>query len=112
MAQANIQDVLRALLKKGADGDFSPELLNQLGVAADGAENAVAEAVVYSAFPIDDAQLQGLKDKLEARFKRTLTLRAEVDESLIGGIRVAVGDDVLDASVKSKIDHLKQALTA
>lgn len=113
MAEANIQDVLRALLQKGGKADFSPELLDQLGLAADkGTENEVVEATVYTAFAIEDTQLQGLKDKLEARFKRKLTLRSVVDASLIGGIRVTVGDDVLDASVKSKIDHLKQALTA
>lgn len=112
MAEANIQDVLRALLQKGGKADFSPELLNQLGVAADSSDQEVVEAVVYTAYPIDDAQLQGFKDKLEERFKRKLKLRSVVDETLIGGIRVAVGDDVLDASVKSKIEHLQQALTA
>ncbi len=112
MAEANIQDVLHALLQKYNKGDLSADLLNQLGVAKSSAEDEVAEAIVYTAFPIDDKQLQGFKDKLEGRFKRKLKLRSVVDSSLIGGIRVAVGDDVLDASVKSKIDQLKQALAS
>ena len=73
-------------------------------------EEGVKEAVVHSAFPIDDTQVAALLQQLEARFGTRLTARVEVDPSLIGGVRVAVGDQVLDASVRGKLDAMAVAL--
>lgn len=73
-------------------------------------EEGVQEAVVYSAFPIDDAQLAALMQQLEPRFGTRLTARVEVDPSLIGGVRVTVGDQMLDASVRGKLDAMAVAL--
>ena len=109
MANAKIQDFLRAIQQSGAS-DLMEKFSSFIGGNAD--QTDATEAVIYSAFPMSDAQLGGLKDKLESRFKRKLTFKVEQDASLIGGIRVVVGDDVLDASVKNKIENLKQALTA
>ena len=73
-------------------------------------EEGVKEAVVHSAFPIDDTQVAALLQQLEPRFGTRLTARVEVDPSLIGGVRVAVGDQVLDASVRGKLDAMAVAL--
>lgn len=73
-------------------------------------EEGVQEAVVYSAFPIDDAQVAALLQQLEPRFGTRLTARVEVDPSLIGGVRVTVGDQMLDASVRGKLDAMAVAL--
>lgn len=73
-------------------------------------EEGVKEAVVYSAFPIDDSQVVSLLKELETRFATRLTARVVIDPSLIGGVRVAVGDLVLDASVRGKLDSMAVAL--
>ena len=73
-------------------------------------EEGVKEAVVHSAFPIDDAQVSTLLKQLEARFGTRLTGRVVIDPSLIGGVKVAVGDQVLDASVRGKLDAMAVAL--
>ena len=70
----------------------------------------VKEAVVVSAFPIDDSQVAALLQQLEPRFGTRLNARVEIDASLIGGVRVAVGDQVLDASVRGKLDAMAVAL--
>jgi F-type H+-transporting ATPase subunit delta len=49
---------------------------------------------------------------LEKRFGRKLNLTVQEDRSLIGGIRVVVGDEVLDTSVKARLEQMKVALTA
>jgi F-type H+-transporting ATPase subunit delta len=67
---------------------------------------------VYSAFPIDGAALADVASWLEKRFNRSLNVSVALDASLIGGIRAVVGDEVLDASVKSRLDQMKTALTA
>jgi F-type H+-transporting ATPase subunit delta len=66
--------------------------------------------VVYSAFPMDDAQVAALVQNLGGRFGARLTARVVVDSSLIGGVRIAVGDQVLDASVRGKLDAMAVAL--
>ena len=64
------------------------------------AQGGTADAVVYSAFPIDASALADLSATLEKRFARKLNVSVQQDESLIGGIRVVVGDEVLDTSVR------------
>ena len=49
---------------------------------------------------------------LEKRFGRKLNVKVELEPALIGGIRVVVGDEVLDTSVKARLEQMKVALTA
>lgn len=74
--------------------------------------SGTSDAVVYSAFPIDPAALSDLAATLESRFARKLNVRVELAPDLIGGIRVVVGDEVLDTSVKARLEQMKVALTA
>jgi len=76
------------------------------------AQGGTADAVVYSAFPIDASALAELSSTLEKRFARKLNVSVELDAALIGGIRVVVGDEVLDTSVKARLEQMKSALTA
>ena len=80
------------------------ELANEQGGRSD--------AVIYSAFPISDADLAALKAVLEKRFGRALETSVHIDPELIGGVRVVVGDEVLDTSVKARLQQMKSALTA
>ena len=82
------------------------EIYEQLKSAGEG----VKDAVVTSAFPLDDAQLKNLMSQLETHFGSMLQPHVEVDATLIGGIKVAVGDQVLDASVRGKLDAMATAL--
>lgn len=86
-----------------------PEI-SRLFELAKSQEEGVKEAVVHSAFPIDDTQVAALLQQLESHFGTRLTARVEIDPSLIGGVRVAVGDQVLDASVRGKLDAMAVAL--
>jgi F-type H+-transporting ATPase subunit delta len=86
-----------------------PEI-SRLFELAKGQEEGVKEAVVHSAFPIDDTQVAALLQQLEARFGTRLNARVVVDPSLIGGVSVTVGDQVLDASVRGKLDAMAVAL--
>jgi F-type H+-transporting ATPase subunit delta len=76
------------------------------------AQTGVSDALVESAFPIEGAQLAEVVTTLEKRFGRRLSAKVEVRPELIGGIRVVVGDEVLDTSVKARLEQMKMALTA
>jgi F-type H+-transporting ATPase subunit delta len=68
--------------------------------------------VVHSPFPIEGQALADLAVTLEKRFGRKLDLSVELEPELIGGIRVVVGDEVLDTSVKARLEQMKVALIA
>ena len=88
-----------------------PEIASQFRALVN-ARSGVSDATVYSAFPLDNAQLADVVASLEKRFGRRLNATVEIEPGLIGGIRVVVGDEVLDASVKSRLEQMKIALTA
>ena len=72
----------------------------------------VSDATVYSAFPIEAAPLADLVTTLEQRFARKLNVTVQLEPALIGGIRVVVGDEVMDTSVKARLEQMRVALTA
>ena len=76
------------------------------------ARSGVSDARIESAFPIEADQLPGVVAALEKRFARKLNASVDVKPELIGGIRVVVGDEVFDTSVKARLEQMKAALTA
>jgi F-type H+-transporting ATPase subunit delta len=71
----------------------------------------VMEATVVSALPVDDAQLKELVSALERKYGRRITAKVELDPQLIGGLKIVVGDKVIDATVRGKLDAMAAALT-
>ncbi len=88
-----------------------PEIAEQFHALKNAHEGA-ADAEISSAFPLSDAQVSNLCATLEAKFGRKLYPSVSVDTSLIGGVRVVVGDEVLDTSVRAKLQQMQLALTA
>ena len=74
--------------------------------------DGAADAEISSAFALTDAQVAELCKTLEAKFGRKLNPTVHVDAALIGGVRVVVGDEVLDTSVRAKLEQMQTALTA
>jgi F-type H+-transporting ATPase subunit delta len=72
----------------------------------------VAEANIVSAFPLEGAQLAALVAALEARLQRKVRTVVGVDRELIGGVRIQIGDEVIDGSVRGKLGAMAAALRA
>jgi len=114
VARVPLADSARNLLQTVIENgrlNALPEIAHQFRVLVN-ARSGVSDAVVHSAFPIDAAQLPALVATLERRFGRRLNATVEIDPQLIGGIRVVVGDEVLDTSVAARLEQMKVALTA
>jgi F-type H+-transporting ATPase subunit delta len=86
-----------------------PEIANQFRMLKN-MENGSSDATVYSAFPLDHTAMVDLAVTLEKRFGKKLNLVVELEPDLIGGVRVVVGDEVLDTSVKARLEQMKVAL--
>jgi F-type H+-transporting ATPase subunit delta len=88
-----------------------PEIAAQFNALVK-SRSGTSDATIESAFPIDDAQLPQVVAALEKRFGRKLNATVVVDPGLIGGIRVVVGDEVLDTSVRARLERMRLALAA
>jgi F-type H+-transporting ATPase subunit delta len=91
------------------------QLLPEIAVQFEELKNAregAADVQIVSAFPLEGAQLNDLVASLERKFKRKLKPTVEIDSTLIGGVRVTVGDEVLDTSVRARLASMQTALTA
>jgi F-type H+-transporting ATPase subunit delta len=106
----NAKNFLRTVIENGRLAAL-PEIAAQFRELKNSA-GGLSDAVVYSAFPMDAGALNGVSGALEKRFGRKLNVSVKEDPSLIGGIRVVVGDEVLDTSVKARLEQMKVALTA
>ena len=109
-----LSDLARNFLRTVVENhrlDALPEVAKQFRALVNHG-NGSSDALIYSAFPMDDSALNALGALLEKRFGRKLNLSAAVDDSLIGGVRVVVGDEVLDTSVKARLEQMKATLTA
>lgn len=72
----------------------------------------IVEADLQSAFELSEAQLSELVAALEKRTGRKVRAQVHIDKTLIGGVRVIIGDKVIDGSVRAQLGTLESALKA
>ena len=104
------QNFLRTVVDNGRLAAL-PEIAAQFHTLVN-AQGGVSDALIESAFEIGLVQLSDTVAALEKRFGRTLNQTVLVKPELIGGLRVTVGDEVLDTSVVARLEQMKIALTA
>jgi F-type H+-transporting ATPase subunit delta len=88
-----------------------PEIAEQFVVLKNRHEGT-AQADITSAFEMSPEQVKDLLSALELKFGLKLKPHVTVDASLIGGVRVAVGDQVLDTSVQAQLARMRDTLAA
>jgi len=72
----------------------------------------VVEAEIYSAFELDQEQFADLVARLERKTGRQVKARVSIDPALIGGVKVVLGDKVIDGSARAQLGALESALKA
>ena len=75
-------------------------------------ERGISLAEVRTALPLDDEQRTAIAERLRALTGDRVEMNELVDESLMGGISVRIGDRLYDASVRSRLERLRARLTA
>ena len=91
--------------------DVLPEILRDFdALVAEKSGRTVVDA--YVATPMDDDTRSGVTERLGSALGREVILNEHVDESLIGGLKLRIGDQLIDASVASKLRRMEQQLKA
>ena len=75
-------------------------------------DEGVLEASIIAAAKPSDAEVKDLLKRLEAKFGKKVEAKVSVDAELIGGMKIIVGDTVIDASVKGQLQNLAYTLAA
>lgn len=104
------KNFINALIENGRLS-MLPEICAQFQ-ALKNAQQGSADAEIISAFAMTEAQVAELIASLQKKFGRKLNPTVTVDQSLIGGVRVVVGDEVLDTSVRAKLQQMQIALAS
>ncbi|HYI47970.1 MAG TPA: F0F1 ATP synthase subunit delta, partial [Allosphingosinicella sp.] len=63
-----------------------------------------------SARPLDDGQIDAIKDNLKSRFGTDIAVDLNVDPAILGGLVVKVGSRMIDGSIRTKLNTLAQAM--
>ena len=118
----------RAILAVANELDLDPTTTNFLGVLAENrrldklvqiikAFNALAArhrgetvAEVTSAHPLDPSQVTELKHQLRLRVGRDVSVDLSVDPSLLGGLVVRIGSQMIDSSIRTRLNSLAHAM--
>jgi F-type H+-transporting ATPase subunit delta len=91
--------------------DLLPEIREQFEALKDEREGVV-EAELQSAFELTGAQLKDIVARLEKKTGRKVRPRVSVDRELIGGVKIVLGDKVIDGSARAQLAALEAALKA
>lgn len=104
-----VQRFIGLLVDKHREG-YLESILEAYVLYADRARNVV-EVNVSSAVPLAEADLRSLGQRLEAYTGKKVRLKTSVDPSLLGGVVVRIGDQLIDGSVKKRLQKMKRLLT-
>jgi F-type H+-transporting ATPase subunit delta len=104
------ENFVRVLAENGRL-DLLPQIREQFEALKNEREGVV-EAEVHSAFELGEAQLADLTQRLEKKTGRKVRAKVVMDKNLIGGVKIVIGDKVIDGSARAQLGALETALKA
>ena len=105
----DLKNFLKILVEKGRISSLKSieltfkELLND--------KHNIIEGTVISAIALTEKQVKELEEKLSKKYNTNVTLENEVDQSILGGVLVRLGNTQIDGSVKTRLNNIKDQLT-
>ena len=89
--------------------DQLPKIMRAFRALAAAHRGEIA-AEVTSAHPLDDGQVDALKQQLRARVGRDVSVELSVDPDLLGGLVVRIGSQMIDSSIRTRLNALASAM--
>lgn len=105
----NLKNFLKILIEKSRISFISDmaicykELLNE--------KKNVLEGFAISAVPMKKEEIKELEEKLSQKYNKNITLENKVDQSILGGILVRLGNEEIDGTVKTRLSKMKEQLS-
>ena len=105
----DLKNFLKILVEKGRISSLKSieltfkELLND--------KHNIIESTVIKAIALTEKQVKELEEKLSKKYNKNVTLENEVDQSILGGVLVRLGNTQIDGSVKTRLNNIKDQLT-
>ena len=105
----DLKNFLKILVEKGRISSLKSieltfkELLND--------KHNIIEGTVISAIALTEKQVKELEEKLSKKYNKNVTLENKVDESILGGVLVRLGNTQIDGSVKTRLNNIKDQLS-
>ena len=105
----DLKNFFKILIEKGRIASVKAiettykEMLNE--------KNNILEGYVVSAVPMDSAKIKELESELSKKYNKNVTLENKVDESVLGGVLVRLGNTEIDGTIKTRLDGLKDQLS-
>lgn len=108
-AKKELVNFLLLLLDKGRISNL-PGILVEYVKSADKIRNILDMTIISSA-PLEDRQISNILEKYKHLYNATnANVVLEIDQSLIGGVKVRIGDKVIDGSVRGRLESLRELL--
>jgi len=107
-ADSILTSFLNLLIEKKR-ADILPDIAHEMQVMVDQEQN-ISHGSVVSAIKLDKALKEKIQQALERITGNKVILEASVDPSIIGGVIAKVGDLVLDGSIKTQLNGLKESI--
>ena len=108
-ANPHTLNLLGFVIEQGRARELAEIIDELVALAADRRRSAVGE--VRTAVPLDDDRRRRLTDALERATGKRIQLKVVVDPSIVGGIVAQVGDQVIDGSVKRRLEQARERMS-
>ncbi len=106
--QPMVLNFLKLLVVKGRINHLF-EIINEYTTLYNEALGIV-EGMVYTPYPLNENELKQIETAISNKEEKTVILTSKIDENLIGGVKVVIGDHVYDGSIQQKITSLQSEL--
>ncbi|MFV0319885.1 MAG: F0F1 ATP synthase subunit delta [Microbacterium sp.] len=100
--------IVSSLVRQPGDRRVRQLLGQAIRIVSD--QRGKSVATVTASTPLSDAQTRRLAELLGNRYGRDVSLNTVIDPTLVGGLRVQLGDDVIDGSISGRLADLRQRL--
>lgn len=105
-----VRNLLRLLVDKSRESELAGVYAGYVRLVEE-AEGLIHVEVV-TAVPLTSSLMESLKMKIESSLNKTVELTSTVDEEIIGGLKLRIGDRIADASVRHRLERLRELLTS
>ena len=105
-----VQNFLALLTRRGRL-NLLPDIVTSFGELVQ-ESRGIETAIVTTAIPLDDRQKSLIASRLTQKVGKAVQIETRVDPSILGGVVAQIGDDVIDGSVRGRLERLRRTLIA